>query len=164
MSDEEYCCAKDKIAELNNTIVTNLKTTDDTTYIRWGRTVCSKTEFLVYDGYAAGSHYTDKGTASNILCLPKDPNYDQITNGYQPGGSIYGAEYETSNRGHWSHLQDLEVPCAVCRTPRHNVIMVPGKNECHMNNMLEYKEYLMSEYYGHEGSSEFVCVDDQPEG
>ncbi|XP_053378497.1 uncharacterized protein LOC123537994 [Mercenaria mercenaria] len=160
------CCirAKDKIAELNNTAVTNKKSADGTTYIRWGRTVCPKTAFLVYDGYAAGSYYSQKGSGINTLCLPKDPNYDQYTDGLQPSGRIYGAEYETHARNTWSHLKDLEVPCAVCRIPSNNVLMVPGKNECHVNYLLEYKGYLMSGYYSPKGPSEYVCVDDQPEG
>ncbi|XP_053378496.1 uncharacterized protein LOC128548124 [Mercenaria mercenaria] len=160
---EELKGAKDTIAELNETILTNERSTDGTTYIRWGRTVCPSTAFLVYNGYVAGAHYSHTGTAVDPLCLPRDPNYDQINDGFQNSGRLYGAEYETNTYSGWSHLHDHEIPCAVCRIPRNNVLMVPGKSVCHENYILEYKGYLMSAHYGHNSPSEFICVDDLPE-
>ncbi|XP_053378971.1 uncharacterized protein LOC123526652 [Mercenaria mercenaria] len=160
---EELKGAKDTIAELNETVIKKEKSTDGTTYIRWGKTECPSTAFLVYDGYAAGSHYSHTGTATNTLCLPKDPVYGNHTDGFQTAGRLYGAEYETNTYSIWSYLHDHEIPCAVCRIPRNNVLMVPGKNVCHENYILEYKGYLMSEYYGNKSPSEFVCVDDDPE-
>jgi hypothetical protein len=41
--------------------------------------------------------------------------------------------------------------------------MVPGKNRCHDNYILEYKGYLMAEHWSHVSSSEYVCVDESPE-
>jgi hypothetical protein len=64
---------------------------------------------------------------------------------------------------HWKYLHGHEIPCAVCRIPRNNVLMVPGKNRCHDNYMLEYKGYLMGEHHGHVSFSEYVCVDENPE-
>ena len=47
-----------------------------TTYTRWGRTICSGNgSESVYDGFAGGSHYTHKGGASSMLCLPMDPDW-----------------------------------------------------------------------------------------
>ncbi|XP_045163700.2 uncharacterized protein LOC123528019 [Mercenaria mercenaria] len=150
---DELKDAKDTIAELNEA---------GTNYIRWGRTTCPSTAFLVYEGFVAGAHYTHSGTAVNPLCLPMDPIYDKTTDGFQSAGIIYGAEYDTYSYNAWNYLHDHDIPCAVCRIPRNNVLMVPGKNECPLNYTLEYKGYLMSSHYNHH-ASEFVCVDDQPE-
>ncbi|XP_045161828.1 uncharacterized protein LOC123526646 [Mercenaria mercenaria] len=154
--------AKDTIAELNEAIVSYQESADGTNYIRWGRTTCPSTAFLVYEGFVAGAHHSHSGTAVNPLCLPMDPIYDKTTDGFQDAGIIYGAEYETSSYSAWNYLHDHDIPCAVCRIPRNNVLMVPGRNECHRNYTLEYKGYLMSSYKNHQ-ASEFVCVDEQPE-
>ncbi|XP_060564786.1 uncharacterized protein LOC132723991 [Ruditapes philippinarum] len=155
--------AEQKLENLNNTLIQTQKFSDGATYIRWGRTTCPGKAVLVYDGYVAGSHYTHSGTASNPLCLPKDPDFEERTDGFQSATRIYGAEYETNGYPRWTYLHDHEIPCAVCRIPRNNVLMVPGKNRCHDNYMLEYKGYLMAEHYSHASSSEFVCVDGNPE-
>ncbi|XP_060607150.1 uncharacterized protein LOC132759400 [Ruditapes philippinarum] len=154
--------AQSTITELNKTISTNEKSTDGTTYIRWGRTTCPDKAFLVYKGYVAGSHYTHSGTGSNPLCLPENPDYDKTKAGFQTAGRIYGAEYETNSYPNWKYLHNHEIPCAVCRIPRNNVLMVPGKDRCHDDYILEYKGYLMAEHFSH-SASEFVCVDGNPE-
>ncbi|KAK2153187.1 hypothetical protein NP493_2341g00035 [Ridgeia piscesae] len=46
-------------------------------------------------GVAAGSHYTHSGGGSNYLCLPRNPEWGKTTAGFQSGGSLYGAEYQT---------------------------------------------------------------------
>ncbi|XP_060566518.1 uncharacterized protein LOC132725411 [Ruditapes philippinarum] len=114
------------IANLSDTIETN-KQSAGTTYIRWGRTTCPGKAVLVYDGYVAGSDHLKSGTAVNPLCLPKDPDYDKYLSGFQFSGRIYGAEYQTDRYPEWAYLQDHDIPCAVCRIPRTNVLMVPGK-------------------------------------
>lgn len=104
-------------------------------FTRWGRTSCpgNGTE-LIYDGYAAGSHYTDNGAAANYLCLPKNPIWNKWRDGSQNGPSVFGAEYEfddidrTTFFGH--EVRDNDVPCAVCRTKRSSVMMIPARNEC----------------------------------
>ncbi|XP_060600606.1 uncharacterized protein LOC132754038 [Ruditapes philippinarum] len=159
---EELKDARDTIAQLNKTIQTNQKSADGTTYVRWGRTTCPDTAYQVYTGYAAGSHYTHSGTAVDPLCLPKNPIYDK----YSPGvydGIIYGAEYETSSQSSWKHLHDQDIPCSVCRIPRNNLLMVPGRNICHENYQLEYKGYLMSSHHKNVSPSQFICIDDEPE-
>ena len=133
-----------------------------TTYIRWGRTSCSNTTAaeLVYEGYAAGSHYTHSGGGANYVCLPRDPLFEpDVTSGST--SLIYGAEYET-NSGAWKIYHNQDVPCAVCRTPRTNVLMLPGRNQCYNDWQLEYTGFLMSDYYGY-SSKEYTCVDAYPE-
>ncbi|XP_045163825.2 uncharacterized protein LOC123528146 [Mercenaria mercenaria] len=132
------------------------------TYTRWGRSTCPGNATLVYEGFAAGSDHSHKGAAVNHLCLPRDPNWNNNTKTPSALALIYGGEYETFN-GIFHTLHDHDVPCAVCRVPRTNIIMVPGKNACYQNYVLEYKGYLMAGHYGHPASTEYVCVDGEPE-
>ena len=44
-----------------------------TTFVRWGRKTCPAGTDSVYTGYAGGSHYSDKGAAVSMLCLPMNP-------------------------------------------------------------------------------------------
>ena len=79
---------------------------------------------------AAGQHYTQHGGASEYTCLPYDPQFNQKIAGYQLGNYIYGAEYETHGSIN-SHLNDNNVPCAVCYVPnRAAQLMIPAKREC----------------------------------
>ena len=144
------------------------------TYVRWGRTTCPQagngTE-LVYEGYAGGSHYTHSGAAVDYLCLPKNPDWDHFEPAAQSGGLVYGAEYEYSQRAssakffpsQTSSLVDNDVPCAVCRSTRSSVLMVPAKNQCHPGWTHEYHGYLSAGYHKHAAASEYVCVDREAE-
>ena len=135
---------------------------DGSTYTRWGRTVCPEGAILVYDGYAAGGHYTHKGSGSNYLCLSRDPTWNEPIEGFQNADRIYGTEYVTNDYPFSRHLHHQDVPCAVCRIPRNNVLMIPGRNICHEDYVLEYSGYLMSGHFSHQSPSEYVCVDDKP--
>ncbi|KAL4237327.1 hypothetical protein ACF0H5_002045 [Mactra antiquata] len=139
-------------------------------YVRWGRTSCpSNGTTLVYEGYAAGSLYSDKGAAANYLCLPKDPQWDYYEDSVTSGGQIYGAEYEFGNQhsngeSHFvgQSVKDEDVPCAVCSTQRAEVLMLPAKKDCYSGWTKEYSGYLMSGNIVH-SATEFVCVDKQVE-
>ena len=87
--------------------------------------------------------------------------------GEQSGSYVYGAEYElggnTIMQGFIKKsLQDDNVPCAVCSTPRPRTLMIPGRNACYGGWSLEYKGYLASGHASHAASSEFICLDDDP--
>jgi len=138
------------------------------TYIRWGRASCPQngTE-TVFSGYAAGSHYTHTGAAANTLCLPSDPlwgEYNDATNGH---AYIYGAEYEIS--GSYSdqffkkNMYENDVPCAVCRSVRTSILMIPGRNACYDGWTVEYAGYLSAGHHGHNSATEYVCLDADPE-
>lgn len=115
----------------------------------------------VYDGYAASGRHTHAGSGTNYLCLPKDPLWaDDISGGNS--GLIYGAEWEIP-AGSLNNMASQDVPCGVCRIPRSNVLMIPGRNQCYKNWRLEYHGYLMSSYYDDPGQKEFVCMDGNPE-
>lgn len=137
-------------------------------FTRWGRTSCpgNGTE-LIYDGYAAGSHFTDNGAAANYLCLPKNPIWNKWRDGSQNGPSVFGAEYEfddidrTTSFGH--EVRDNDVPCAVCRTKRSSVMMIPARNECFDGWTMEYSGYLSGDRPSHAAATEYVCLDEELE-
>jgi hypothetical protein len=85
---------------------------------------------LKFAGYAGGSNYDHPGAAVEPLCLPKDPQAVSrpqkevnVERNY-----IYGAEYETRTFSKLGHLQEHDVPCAVCEAvDKKSVIVIPGK-------------------------------------
>ena len=132
-----------------------------TVYIRWGRTTCPSvtgTE-LVYEGIAAGTHFSHKGGGSNRLCLPNTPKYSTYQPGVQGYSTLHGSEYQHP----LPNVHDHNVPCAVCyASTRSAVYVVPARDDCPSGWTLEYKGYLMSEYY-HYSRNTFECVDKDPE-
>ena len=132
------------------------------TYTRWGRRTCPQNSVLVYEGFAAGGDHLDIGAPANYLCLPKNPDWDNKRENPAHVALIYGAEYET-HKGVFRDLEEHDVPCAVCRVPRSNIMMVPGKNTCFGDYMIEYKGYLMAGHHTHKAASEYVCVDGEAE-
>ena len=110
------------------------------------------------------SHY---GGGANYLCLPKDPIYDKYKDGSQGGAFIYGTEYEVSayNGDPFQRtIHDHEAPCVVCFVKsRGSMLMMPARNVCPSGWTEEYHGYLMAERHSHKHSSDFVCVDGDPE-
>ncbi|KAL3874769.1 hypothetical protein ACJMK2_037739 [Sinanodonta woodiana] len=136
------------------------------TYVRWGRTICpGNGSELVYKGFAGGSHYTHTGSAADFLCLTEDPLWGKYNRGSANSAFIYGAEYELpaeSNPFSTVSLED-DMPCCVCKTSRTPTIMIPGRTECYPGWTMEYNGYLMSGHHSHAGSTNYVCVDTNPE-
>ena len=152
--------------------VTHPSKSQRTTYTRWGRTNCpGNGSESVYDGFAGGSHYTHKGGASSMLCLPKDPDWEAGKTSdtlQRTAGLLYGAEYEDgSGRNNYlfgERHHDHDVPCVVCETTkRSTVLMIPGRSKCHAGWTLEYAGYLMAGYYDHDGATDYYCIDKDPE-
>ncbi|XP_052782666.1 uncharacterized protein LOC128218931 isoform X1 [Mya arenaria] len=142
-----------------------------TTYIRWGRNECNKngTE-LVYRGFAGGSFYEHNGGAANYLCLPEKPewgNYDDNENANS--ALVYGGEYQLNNRDTFFDHADVgnifqqDVPCAVCKTERSSLMMIPAKRNCFDGWTKEYEGYLAAGSISTSGPSEYVCLDGKPE-
>lgn len=136
-------------------------------YTRWGRTTCSGDATLVYEGFAAGKLLYEGGSGANLLCLPKDPEWNKYTDTLEEWrGRLYGVEYEiVHNRPPYPGFDDKDMPCVVCLTDRRaTVLMVPGKVTCHTGWHKEYSGYLMSEA-GSNGrtSSEYICADENLE-
>ncbi|XP_029647880.1 uncharacterized protein LOC115221790 [Octopus sinensis] len=142
-------------------------------YTRWGRTSCSPSSGLVYDGVVGGEHYSHTGGGSNLLCLPNDPIWANYTTQVEKSAFIYGSEYEislypTNNKlfsfANAESLHDHNVPCAVCLTRQPAVVMMlPARTKCYAGWTAEYSGYLMTAHNGHKGREEYVCVDQTPE-
>ena len=135
-------------------------------YVRWGRTVCPNitgTE-IIYDGFAAGSFYTNTGGGANYQCLPKDPVYSNYYPGAQGMSPIFGTEYQQDHGAPLPNVEQHNIPCAVCVTSRPTLFMFPAKNVCPSNWTMEYDGYLMSTHRaaGHYRTT-YECVDDEPE-
>ena len=114
-----------------------------------------------------GERYTHHGGGVNYLCLPHNPKYDKYTNGHQASGYVYGTEYQVSEYNgdpFKRNLHDHDAPCVVCFVKsRGSMLMMPARNDCPSGWTEEYHGYLMTAYHGHKHSSDFVCVDGDPE-
>ena len=135
------------------------------TNVHYDRRNVSQNHTILYiPGIAGGKWYNHSGSGSNYLCLPETPEYDD----YQADattyrGRVYSAEYQVPDFPPYAGKQNHDVPCAVCRaTDRGSSMMIPAKMTCPAGWTREYHGYLMSENYVH-SSTEFVCVDRNPE-
>ena len=139
--------------------------TTSVTYTRWGRTSCPSHASLVYKGRVGGGHYNNPVSGTNPQCLPENPIYDKYYTGSQNVAYMYNAEYEVFNFNPFPGVQpEDDVPCAVCNVGlKSTMIMIPARNECPSTWQKEYSGYLMSEYFAHKHSSEYLCVDHDAE-
>jgi hypothetical protein len=116
-------------------------------------------------GYVGGSLFTQRGGASNYVCLTRVPIYEKYKAGSQRLSSrIYGGEYQIEYYGIYpKSLHQHDVPCAVCHvTKRTSQIMIPGRNACPAGWTREYKGYLMAEKHDHHRTM-YTCVDQDPD-
>ena len=117
-------------------------------YTCWGRKSCPNDTGaqLVYEGITGGSNHQHSGGGANYVCLPKVPQY--MSTHVPPYYSyMYGTEYETVN-GIFSGKHEHNAPCAVCYSSTKTVkLMIPARITCPLSWTIEYKGYLMSEYY-----------------
>jgi len=129
---------------------------------------------LLFEGYAAGTHYTKGGSGSNHLCLHEHPQWKSYLNGDQASGAIYGVEYqvnqhssvlsEDNNGG--NSLNNNPTPCAVCYVGgRSTILMVPSRTQCPDGWTTEYAGYLVSAFTGSNSysRSSYICLDEAPE-
>ncbi|XP_025108156.1 uncharacterized protein LOC112572613 isoform X1 [Pomacea canaliculata] len=123
-------------------------------YERWGNSGCPNGTELVYSGVIGGSENTHTGAAANALCLPLNPVLENV-----PGASfvayIYGAELQI----HPLPKSDHDPLCAVCRSPRATIVMVPAASACLPGWIVEYSGYLMAGHHTHTAATEYICVD-----
>ena len=62
------------------------------------------------------------------------------------------------------NLHDHDAPCVVCFVKsRGSMLMMPARNDCPSGWIKEYHGYLMTAYHNHKHSSDFICVDGDPE-
>ena len=131
------------------------------TYVRWGNSTCPYGADTIYSGVVAGSWYDYQGAAVDPLCLPPNPQYLKFQAGYQSFHRLFGAEYKTHAESPLNHINDRNVPCALCQAyGRTSKIMIPSRYECPSGWNTEYYGYLMA---GHDrtykGATQFSCVD-----
>lgn len=149
-----------------------------TTYTRWGRRDCPSgpNTKMVYSGLAATSHHGHTGGGSNFLCLDFNVTYTpgKFVNGNQGSSYIYGVEYRDAD---WiktlfkvddsiegNSLNQHSVPCSLCMAKRKmNHVMIPGRRSCPDGWSMEYRGFIMAEAHGHAHSSQYLCVDEQPQ-
>jgi hypothetical protein len=60
-------------------------------------------------------------------------------------------------------MDDEDVPCVVCRSPRPTTLIIPGRKDCYSGWTIEYVGYLMSGHSAHTGNTDYACVDMDPE-
>ena len=127
-------------------------------YIRWGNNSCPYGANTIYQGVAAGGHYSHSGSPANMMCLP--PNPMRFPDNPSQGGSYYayGVEYQVS--GQLNHADERNMPCAVCEiTGKSTILMIPSHYECPTGWRMEYNGYIMAGRHSHAGSSMYNCID-----
>ena len=122
----------------------------------------NKLIYLSSTGYAAGEKHSYsssyRGGASNMLCLPSNPELSNKT--ISASSLLYGTEYEDNTFGSGAYYED--VPCAVCRsTNTTSSLMIPGRKSCFAGWKKEYDGIIASGAWVHAASS-YICVDAQP--
>ena len=115
-------------------------------------------------GRAGGSFYSHTGSGSNYLCLPETPEYNNYEAGVQdPRATVFTAEYQTTPpNSPFGSKSEYDVPCAVCEVTTRGILHIPAKMTCPSGWTREYSGYLMAGRWNHQ-STEFVCVDSDPE-
>ncbi|XP_063443381.1 short-chain collagen C4-like [Mytilus trossulus] len=139
------------------------------TFVRWGRTSCDGTKSsLVYTGFMAGPTNSARGSGSNYLCLSSNPQTKSFPVEWnQRPGHLYGIGWELTgiDRSRSSnHVDDKDVPCAVCLTKGKTSLMIPGRTSCYAGWTHDYTGFLVSvRTQNGFASTEYVCADADPE-
>ena len=135
-------------------------------YFRWGNSTCPYGADIVYSGVVAGSRHGHEGAAVDPLCIPKtlDQQYLKYERNYQGHIQLYGAQYKTATGSPLNHINNRNVPCALCQvTGRTNQIMIPSHHECPNGWRIEYFGYLMAGRYSNKAATQFTCMDESLE-
>ncbi|KAK7503736.1 hypothetical protein BaRGS_00004859, partial [Batillaria attramentaria] len=140
-----------------NAKISNVQSSQGSTFVRWGRTVCPPGSDIIHTGYAGGAGYTNSGSGANRVCLTDKPVFDDHTMLSGGHGNLHGAQYWV--QGH----QRTDVLCVLCHAPYSATFMVPGTNRCPQGSTLQYHGHLTVGDYTHSAPSEYVCLDAQPE-
>ncbi|XP_053399622.1 short-chain collagen C4-like isoform X2 [Mercenaria mercenaria] len=134
-------------------------------YVRWGRNICPEHATAIYNGYIAGKKYNDNGSGSDSVFLPSDPVWSNYSDGGDGNrGYVYGTEFDEQGVnifGYTVHQQDVQ--CAICKTQKSALVMIPARAKCYPGWKEEYSGYLMSAYNSHTGPHNHICVDSDPE-
>jgi hypothetical protein len=111
--------------------------------------------------------FSETGSASNAVCLPRDPLWGKYDDTVTSHATMYGAEFYTYNKDNLllgEHIHHHDVQCAVCRSLSDSTaVMIPARNLCYPGWTMAYSGYLMAGYHLHAAASEYVCMDAHPE-
>ena len=126
---------------------------------------CIHLERLLFTGYAAGSSWSHNGSGSNYICLHQTPEYDRPVSGFNIGrGIVEGVEYKIYDFPPFAAQHNHDARCAVCRvTLRGSMIMIPARMTCPVGWTREYNGYLMSARWDQKRTTDFICLDRNPE-
>nr|BAE93510.1 regeneration-upregulated protein 3 [Enchytraeus japonensis] len=145
-------------------------------YIRWGRSSCPPGNNLLYTGYMAGPKVDVGGSGSNFLCMHKDPKFVNPIPGLQStSGHLVGVEFDIYSQFNGlfktdnvpdGNLLNKDMLCAVCQVAyASDQLMIPGRPDCNGTGyQFQYKGFLVSEDSLPRGRSQYVCLDEAPEG
>lgn len=102
-----------------------------------------------------------------MQCLPSNPQWDHYQDGNYGGyrAHIFGTEIDLPSASHYfsRDVDEQDMPCAVCRTPRATVLMIPARTSCYAGWTQEYHGYLMAGAYDGDGAYNHICMDRYPE-
>nr|KAG5711597.1 hypothetical protein BaRGS_016779 [Batillaria attramentaria] len=76
-----------------NAKISNVQSSQGSTFVRWGRTVCPPGSDIIHTGYAGGAGYTNSGSGANRVCLTDKPVFDDHTMLSGGHGNLHGAQY-----------------------------------------------------------------------
>ena len=130
------------------------------TYTRWGHTECPDVPgtYEIYNGYTAGSLFSEYGGGANYICLPQVPAYISKHPEKETAG-LFGTEYEQSYSLYY--MMDKNAPCAVCYAQNRTVLVtIPAVLTCPPNWIKEYAGYLMTEKEKGPSNKVYECVDE----
>jgi len=146
-------------------------------YERWGRKTCPAGAVLLYKGYMASGKYNSIGSGGNFLCVNEDPLFVRGIPGQQKyAGMIYGVEFDFTKSEYnnlfsdenvkGGQLQEQDMPCVLCYVAEsYTKFVMPGRPDCGSTGFdLQYKGFLVSGGDTLPGKSEYVCLDEAPEG
>ncbi|KAH3727815.1 uncharacterized protein LOC127852773 [Dreissena polymorpha] len=120
----------------------------------WGRSECAGE--TVYRGFVVGPSGNiggSRGGPGPVVCLPENPlGSHNVEPQILPPIHLQPPAHTESGVG------TVKTPCAVCELYFvHDVIVIPGRNECFGEWRREYVGYMVS-FYGDSGISESVCL------
>lgn len=93
----------------------------------------------IFSGYVGGSHYNNRGSAVEPICLPRNPEWGIHRDGMDGQKAyVYGAEYQMHTvSGYMRQFHDQDVPCALCVKRNKSIVkMFPGKNNLFELNLI----------------------------
>lgn len=144
-------------------------------FTRWGRTVCPTGSQVLYKGYMAGPYTNAGGGGGNFLCVHETPKFLRPIPGDQLGSRIFGTEFDIgdavnglfkTDNASGGKLGNQDMVCVLCYvSDSFDKMMIPGRTDCGDTGYdLMYFGFLVAELNVDRKRSEYICLDEAPEG